>query len=224
MFPVFPVFPARSKRSGGVGRAAPLRRPAHLRGTRPRLRQGRRPRPLPALLAGERGAYRTFLTHTGEPTLVGAGPEVHVRMTGGTVVMNPVSGTFRYPPEGPDVDGLLEFLGDRKETARRPTNCPWVVDEELKTMCAVGDRGGVVIGLRFKEMAHLAHTEHELRGRSSLDVREVLKETTFAATVTGSPVQNACRVVERHESGGRGYCRGRARPHRTRHRGCPRRR
>ncbi len=83
-----------------------------------------------------------------------------------------------------------------------------VVDEELKMMCTVGDRGGVVIGPRLKEMAHLAHTEYELRGRSSLDVREVLRETMFAATVTGSPVQNACRVIERHEAGGRGYYAG----------------
>ena len=83
-----------------------------------------------------------------------------------------------------------------------------VVDEELKMMCTVGDMGGVVIGPRLKEMAHLAHTEYELRGRSSLDVREVLRETMFAATVTGSPVQNACRVIERHEVGGRGYYAG----------------
>ena len=83
-----------------------------------------------------------------------------------------------------------------------------VVDEELKMMCTVGDMGGVVVGPRLKEMAHLAHTEYELRGKSSLDVREVLKETMFAATVTGSPVQNACRVIERHEVGGRGYYAG----------------
>lgn len=83
-----------------------------------------------------------------------------------------------------------------------------VVDEELKMMCTVGDMGGVVIGPRLKEMAHLAHTEYELRGKSSLDVREVLRETMFAATVTGSPVQNACRVIERHEVGGRGYYAG----------------
>ncbi|AXG77405.1 anthranilate synthase family protein [Streptomyces paludis] len=153
------------------------------------------------LLAGERGAYWTFLVHTGARTLVGASPEVHVRMSGGTVVMNPISGTFRYPPQGPDTAGLLEFLGDRKET----DELSMVVDEELKMMCAVGDRGGVVIGPRLKEMAHLAHTEYELRGRSSLDVREVLRETMFAATVTGSPVQNACRVIERHEPDGRGY-------------------
>jgi phenazine biosynthesis protein phzE len=156
------------------------------------------------LLAGERGAYWTFVVHTGERTLVGASPEVHVRMSGGTVVMNPISGTFRYPPQGPTPEALLGFLGDRKEREE----LSMVVDEELKMMCTVGDMGGVVIGPRLKEMAHLAHTEYELRGRSSLDVREVLKETMFAATVTGSPVQNACRVIERHEVGGRGYYAG----------------
>ncbi|MEW2488421.1 anthranilate synthase family protein [Streptomyces sp. NPDC048411] len=156
------------------------------------------------LLDGERGAYWTFVVHTGERTLVGASPEVHVRMSGGTVVMNPISGTYRYPAEGPTAESLLTFLGDRKETEE----LSMVVDEELKMMCTVGDMGGVVIGPRLKEMAHLAHTEYELRGRSSLDVREVLKETMFAATVTGSPVQNACRVIERYEPGGRGYYAG----------------
>ncbi|MFM9444103.1 anthranilate synthase family protein [Streptomyces acidiscabies] len=156
------------------------------------------------LLVGERGAYWTFVVHTGERTLVGASPEVHVRMSGGTVVMNPISGTYRYPAEGPTPEHLLDFLADGKEIEE----LSMVVDEELKMMCTVGDMGGVVIGPRLKEMAHLAHTEYELRGRSSLDVRDVLRETMFAATVTGSPVQNACRVIERHESGGRGYYAG----------------
>lgn len=172
------------------------------------------------LLAGERGAYWTYVVHTGNQqgaegtasegretggrTLVGASPEVHVRMSGGTVVMNPISGTYRYPAEGPTPESLLAFLSDPKETEE----LSMVVDEELKMMCTVGDMGGVVVGPRLKEMAHLAHTEYELRGRSSLDVREVLRETMFAATVTGSPVQNACRVIERHEVGGRGYYAG----------------
>ncbi|MFF3313280.1 anthranilate synthase family protein [Streptomyces sp. NPDC002952] len=156
------------------------------------------------LLVGERGAYWTYVVHTGDRTLVGASPEVHVRMSGGTVVMNPISGTYRYPEQGPTPEDLLGFLADGKEIEE----LSMVVDEELKMMCTVGDRGGVVIGPRLKEMAHLAHTEYELRGRSSLDVREVLRETMFAATVTGSPVQNACRVIERHEVGGRGYYAG----------------
>lgn len=156
------------------------------------------------LLVGERGAYWTFVVHAGDRTLVGASPEVHVRASGGTVVMNPISGTYRYPDGGPTPEHLLEFLADGKEIEE----LSMVVDEELKMMCTVGDMGGVVIGPRLKEMAHLAHTEYELRGRSSLDVREVLKETMFAATVTGSPVQNACRVIERHEVGGRRYYAG----------------
>ncbi|MET9883923.1 chorismate-binding protein [Streptomyces sp. NPDC006430] len=185
------------------------------------------------LLLGERGAYWTYVVHTGNGqgpersssngrgrvtggrTLVGASPEVHVRVSSGTVVMNPISGTYRYPAGGPTAESLLDFLGDRKETEE----LSMVVDEELKMMCTVGDWGGgsprpagrrgrVVVGPRLKEMAHLAHTEYELRGRTSLDVREVLRETMFAATVTGSPVQNACRVIERYETGGRGYYAG----------------
>ncbi|MGA5566490.1 anthranilate synthase family protein [Streptomyces platensis] len=162
------------------------------------------------LLAGERGAYWTYVVHRpGVRTLVGASPEVHVRASGGTVVMNPISGTYRYPEGGPTAESLLAFLDDRKEVEE----LSMVVDEELKMMCTVGDKGGVVVGPRLKEMAHLAHTEYELRGRSTLDVREVLRETMFAATVTGSPVQNACRVIERHEpvdadGRGRGYYAG----------------
>ncbi|MEV1008967.1 anthranilate synthase family protein [Streptomyces sp. NPDC049881] len=156
------------------------------------------------MLAAERGAYWTYVVHTGQRVLVGASPEVHVRMNGGTVVMNPISGTYRYPAGGPSVEGLLDFLADPKEREE----LSMVVDEELKMMCAVGDQGGVVVGPRLREMAHLAHTEYELRGRSTLDVRDVLRETMFAATVTGSPVENACRVIARHERGGRGYYAG----------------
>ncbi|MFF2039219.1 anthranilate synthase family protein [Kitasatospora sp. NPDC058170] len=156
------------------------------------------------LLEQERGAYWTFLVHTGERVLVGASPEVHVRQSGGTVVMNPISGTYRYPAGGSDIDSLLDFLHDPKELEE----LTMVVDEELKMMCTVGDLGGQVLGPRLKEMAHLAHTEYELRGRTSLDVREVLRETMFAATVTGSPVQNATRVIKRYERGGRGYYSG----------------
>ncbi|MFF4338609.1 chorismate-binding protein [Kitasatospora sp. NPDC001540] len=156
------------------------------------------------LLEHERGAYWTFLVHTGDRVLVGASPEVHVRQSGGTVVMNPISGTYRYPETGPTAESLLEFLRDPKELEE----LTMVVDEELKMMCAVGDLGGQVLGPRLKEMSHLAHTEYELRGRTSLDVREVLRETMFAATVTGSPVQNATRVIDRYERGGRGYYSG----------------
>jgi phenazine biosynthesis protein phzE len=83
-----------------------------------------------------------------------------------------------------------------------------VLDEELKMMATVAEHGGQVVGPYLKEMAHLAHTEYLLAGRGSRDVRDVLRETMFAPTVTGSPMENACRVIARHEGRGRRYYAG----------------
>ncbi|MBO8199350.1 chorismate-binding protein [Streptomyces smyrnaeus] len=163
------------------------------------------------LVSAEAGAYWTFCVHTGPAaaggdgrTLVGASPEAHVVVRDGDVVMNPISGTYRYPPTGPDSAGLLTFLEDRKEI----DELHMVLDEELKMLCAVADSQVRVHGPYLREMAHLAHTEFELRGRSSLDARDVLHRTMFAATVTGSPLENACRVIRRYEGSGRGYYAG----------------
>ncbi|WP_432987805.1 anthranilate synthase family protein [Dactylosporangium sp. CA-233914] len=150
------------------------------------------------LLTRERGAYWTFVVHTGERTLVGATPERHVSVDDGLVMMNPISGTLRGTPTRPAV---LRFLADRKEI----DELSMVLDEELKMMATVADLGGQVIGPYLKEMTHLVHTEYLLAGRGSRDVRDVLRETMFAPTVVGSPIENACRVVARHERRGRGY-------------------
>ncbi|MFI9468084.1 anthranilate synthase family protein [Streptomyces sp. NPDC052492] len=155
------------------------------------------------LLRAEPGAYWTFLIHTGERTFVGASPERHVSLDDGIAVMNPISGTFRYPRGGPTVSSVLDFLADGKETHE----LYMVLDEELKMMSRVCDDAHVV-GPHLKEMAHLAHTEYRIVGRTARDVREVLRETLLAPTVTGSPVQSACRVIAAFEPGGRGYYSG----------------
>ncbi|MFC4144719.1 chorismate-binding protein [Micromonospora mangrovi] len=156
------------------------------------------------LLLAERGAYWTFLVHTGDRILVGASPERHVSVDDGLVTMNPISGTFRHTGAAADRDALLRFLRDPKEVEE----LYMVLDEELKMMACVAEHGGQVVGPYLKEMAHLAHTEYLLAGRGSLDVREVLRETMFAPTVTGSPMENACRVIARHERTGRRYYAG----------------
>ncbi len=156
------------------------------------------------LLDGERGAYWTFLVHTGTRTFVGASPEAHARLEDRTVSMNPISGTYRYPPAGPTVPGLLEFLADDKENGE----LFMVVDEELKMMSALCPAGGTVSGPYLKEMAHLAHTEYMLRGRTECGVAEVLRETMFAPTVVGSPLESATHVISRYETTGRGYYSG----------------
>ncbi len=155
------------------------------------------------LLESERGAYWTYCFFTGERYLVGASPERHVSVHGGDVRMNPISGTFRLRglPAARRKAGLLEFLADEKEIYE----LFMVVDEELKMMCDICNEGGQVLGPFLKPMTHLVHTEYLLAGRTTRDVREVLRDTMFAATVTGAPVENACRLIKRYEPEGRGY-------------------
>jgi phenazine biosynthesis protein phzE len=139
------------------------------------------------LLEKERGAYWTYCFYTGDRYLVGASPERHVSVQGGDVRMNPISGTFRLRGHDDPVErkqALLEFLADEKEIYE----LFMVVDEELKMMCDVCNEGGQVLGPFLKPMTHLVHTEYLLAGRTSRDVRDVLRDTMYAATVTGSPV------------------------------------
>ena len=157
-----------------------------------------------ALLTHERGAYWTFAVVTPGHIAVGASPEAHVVARGGVVTMNPISGTFRHPAGGATRDTLVDFLSSTKETEE----LFMVVDEELKMMSAVCSDGGRITGPHLKEMSRLTHTEYMLRGRSTLDPRDILRETMFAPTVTGSPMQNACAVIRRHEKKPRGYYSG----------------
>jgi len=156
------------------------------------------------LLTEERGAYWTFLVFTGERWLLGASPERHVSVDDGVVRMNPISGTFRV---GFDVaptdqrDRLLAFLRDEKEIYE----LFMVVDEELKMMCDICSSGGQILGPYLKPMTHLIHTEYVLEGETTQDIRAVLRDSMFAATVTGSPVENACRLIAGYEQQGRGY-------------------
>ncbi|WP_149179196.1 anthranilate synthase family protein [Streptomyces sp. TRM49041] len=152
----------------------------------------------------EVGAYWTFLIHTGDRTFVGASPERHISVDGRTAVMNPISGTYRYPAGGPALPEVMDFLADRKEA----DELYMVVDEELKMMARICETGGRVRGPYLKEMARLAHTEYFIEGRTRRDVREILRETMFAPTVTGSPLESACRVIDAFEPGGRGYYSG----------------
>ncbi|MFE0643183.1 anthranilate synthase family protein [Streptomyces sp. NPDC058877] len=156
------------------------------------------------LLERETGAYWTFLVHTGARTFVGATPERHVSLSDGTAVMNPISGTYRYPADGPTLSGVLDFLDDPKEI----DELYMVVDEELKMMARICETGGRVTGPHLKEMARLAHTEYFIEGRTTRDPREILRETLFAPTVTGSPLESAAKVISRYEPEGRGYYSG----------------
>ncbi|KKZ74605.1 anthranilate synthase [Streptomyces showdoensis] len=156
------------------------------------------------LLAQSQGAYWVFLVCTGGHMMLGATPERHISLDAGTAVMNPISGTYRYPPAGPGLADLAAFLRDRKEA----DELLMVVDEELKMMGGFCPDGGLARGPYLKEMARLAHTEYLIEGRTRAGVDTILRGSMFAPTVTGSPLENACRVIARHERAGRGYYSG----------------
>ena len=157
------------------------------------------------LLAGERGAYWTFYVQTNHIALIGASPERHISSDDGVVRMNPISGTYRLPVGEYTQEELqgsfTDFLRDEKEILE----LMMVVDEELKMMAALCPGGGKVIGPFLKPMTHLIHTEYLLEGESELSAADLLRDSMFAATVVGSPVENACRIIKKYESTGRGY-------------------
>src|SRR5262245_48181514 len=156
------------------------------------------------LLERERGAYWTVCVFTRDRYLIVSSPERHVSVDAGNVRMNPISGTFRL--RGLDTRetrkaALLDFLADEKEIYE----LFMVVDEELKMMCDICHEGGLVLGPYLKQMTHLIHTEYLLARSEERRVPQVLRDSMFAATVTGSPAENACRLIAKYESTGRGY-------------------
>ena len=171
------------------------------------------------LLERERGAYWTYVFFTGDRFLIGASPERHVSVHGGDVRMNPISGTFRVPAAdgGRAAPRCWTSSHDEKEIYE----LFMVVDEELKMMCDICHEGGQVLGPFLKPMTHLVHTEYLLAGRTDRDPREVLRDTMYAATVTGVAGRERLPADQEVRVRGPRLLRRRARPARPRREGGP---
>jgi phenazine biosynthesis protein phzE len=152
------------------------------------------------LAQNEFGAYMTFCFHDGERFFVGSSPERHVTIRKGVVKMNPISGTLPKSGLRQRAD-LIEFLSDPKEI----NELFQVVDEELKMMSRICSSGGDVHGPYLKEMSTLIHTEYLLQGRTDGDYMDAFRDSMFAATMIGSPLENAARVIKKYEREGRRY-------------------
>lgn len=155
------------------------------------------------LLENEYGSYWIFLYYTEEQYFIGATPERHLSCHKGVVKMNPISGTLRKMEYDKTsvFQGIYGFLKDQKEIFE----LLMVTDEELKMMAEICSSGGQVVGPLLKEMSKLIHTEYVLAGKSDRDVIDMLRQSMFAATVTGSPVENACHVIKKHDKESRRY-------------------
>lgn len=150
------------------------------------------------LVRSDYGTYWKYAFFDGTRMFIGSTPEKHLSVDKGRVMMNPIAGTFRKQAGQSVADlhtGLLKFLRDPKEI----NELFMVVDEELKMMSKMCEKGGLIVGPLLKEMSRLVHSEYLLVGQSSRDVVDLLRESMFAATVTGSPVENACHIIAKYE-------------------------
>jgi 2-amino-4-deoxychorismate synthase len=155
------------------------------------------------LTRNEIGAYLTFCFYDGERYFIGSSPERHLTYERGRVLMNPICGTLPRRDLRTRED-LIAFLSDPKEI-NELFQC---VDEELKMMSRICGNGGVVRGPYLREMSSLVHTEYVLDGSATMDPIEAFRESMYAATMVGSPLENAARVIHRHEYESRGYYTG----------------
>lgn len=158
-----------------------------------------------SLLQNDYGAYWKFIFYDTKRFFIGSTPERHLLVKNDRVRMNPISGTFRKDRTyGKRVDfkkDLLVFLSNQKEI----NELFMVVDEELKMMSKMCNKGVAIIGPLLKEMSKLIHSEYLLSGESKKDIFELFRDSMFAATVIGSPVENGCNIVTKYSTASRGY-------------------
>ncbi|MFV0437883.1 MAG: chorismate-binding protein [Desulfopila sp.] len=158
-----------------------------------------------SLLRNDYGTYWKYIFYDTSRYFIGSTPERHLYVQNGRVKMNPISGTFRkdkaWGSRTAFKADLLTFLTDGKEI----NELFMVVDEELKMMAKMCDRGGAVVGPLLKEMSRLIHSEYLLAGDSDKDIFELFIDSMYAATVVGSPVENACNIIARYSPDSRRY-------------------
>lgn len=158
-----------------------------------------------SLLENDYGTYWKFIFYNGSRFFIGSTPERHLFVKGDKVKMNPISGTFRKDRNWTRSKyfkrDLLAFLKDPKEI----NELFMVVDEELKMMAKMCESGGSIIGPILKEMSQLIHSEYLLSGESRKDIFDLFTDSMFAATVVGSPVENACNIIAKYTNFSRRY-------------------
>ena len=142
-----------------------------------------------------------FLMNLGEQEyLVGASPEMFVRVTGRRVETCPISGTIKRGRDAiEDSEQVLKLLTSKKDESEL-TMCSDVDRNDKSRVCEPGSVR--VIGRRQIEMySRLIHTVDHIEGRlrEGMDAFDAFLSHTWAVTVTGAPKLWAMRFIEQHE-------------------------
>jgi anthranilate synthase len=132
--------------------------------------------------------------------LVGASPEMYVRVTGDRVETCPIAGTIARgsDPLG-DAENIRTLLTSAKEESEL-TMCTDVDRNDKSRICVPGSVR--VIGRRQIEMySRLIHTVDHVEGRlrPGFDALDAFLTHMWAVTVTGAPKTWAMQFIEDHE-------------------------
>jgi anthranilate synthase component 1 len=146
-----------------------------------------------------------FLLETGDFALVGASPEVHVRLTGRKVEIRPIAGTRpRGKTAAEDASLEKELLADTKERAEHLM----LVDlarNDIGRVCAYGSVK-VPEFMIIERYSHVMHIVSQVEGqlepeRSAFDL---MRATFPAGTVSGAPKIRAMQLIAEKEGTQRG--------------------
>ncbi len=153
------------------------------------------------LLRQRNPAPYEFLFNLGEGEyLVGASPEMYVRVTGDRVETCPIAGTIaRGEDTLEDAANIATLLGSAKEESEL-TMCTDVDRNDKARVCVPGSVR--VIGRRQIEMySRLIHTVDHIEGRlrPGFDAFDAFLTHMWAVTVTGAPKTWAMQFIEDHE-------------------------
>jgi anthranilate synthase component 1 len=146
-----------------------------------------------------------FLLETGDFALVGASPEVHVRLSGRKVEIRPIAGT-RPRGQSAAIDAALEkeLLADEKERAEHLM----LVDLARNDIGRVCTYGSVKVPefMIIERYSHVMHIVSQVEGqlapeRSAFDL---MRATFPAGTVSGAPKIRAMQLIAEKEMTQRG--------------------
>jgi anthranilate synthase len=148
-----------------------------------------------------------FLMNLGENEfLVGASPEMYVRVQGRRVETCPIAGTIARGTDSlDDARQILTLLCSDKDEAEL-TMCTDVDRNDKARICEPGSVR--VIGRRQIELySKLIHTVDHVEGRlrDGYDALDAFVTHLWAVTLTGAPKLDAMQFIEDHEKSPRGF-------------------
>jgi anthranilate synthase len=147
-----------------------------------------------------------FILQMGDEQLVGASPEMFVRIEGDTVETCPIAGTARRTGDPlHDADSIRELLNSTKDESEL-TMCSDVDRNDKSRVCVPGSVR--VVGRRLIESyAGLFHTVDHVKGllMEGYDSLDAFLTHMWAVTIIGAPKKAAAQAIEDLENDARGW-------------------